>query len=452
MLKIVDRFFRQGHERTIKAKKNILAMIVIKGISVIVGLLLISVTISYVDATRYGIWLTLSSIIAWISFFDIGFGNGLKNKFAEALANGNIAIARVYVSTTYVALSLIAAAILIIFLLVNRFLDWSSILNAPENMSGELSILAIIVVITFLTQFVLKLITSLLYAIQKPALASLMDMLIQLFLLLSIVCLMKVSSQGSLLSLGLVTCIATITVLLLTSVYFFTGSLKKFAPSIKLVHYKYAKDLLNLGGKFFIVQIAVVVCYQSNNIIITQILGPQSVTVYNVAFKYLSIASMMFNILILPFWSAFTEAYVKKDSTWMLTMLRRLRMVWGGIVGCVGILLLISSYVYDIWIKDDGIIIPFAVTFGLSFYQIVNTWGMLYSTILNGLGKVKIQLISAIAVSIVNIPISILACRVWGLSGLIWIQVILMLISSAWWSPIQVNKVLKGRARGIWNE
>ena len=79
-------YINGGSERTVKAKKNVLYMVVYKGVSILAGLLLVPMTINYVDSENYGIWLTLSSMIAWMSFFDIGINNGLKNKLAEALA------------------------------------------------------------------------------------------------------------------------------------------------------------------------------------------------------------------------------------------------------------------------------------------------------------------------------------------------------------------------------
>jgi len=72
----VKNFFSKGHERTVLAKKNIIASLLVKGGSILVGLALVPLTIHYVNATQYGIWLTLSSLIGWFSFFDVGLGNG----------------------------------------------------------------------------------------------------------------------------------------------------------------------------------------------------------------------------------------------------------------------------------------------------------------------------------------------------------------------------------------
>ena len=46
-------------------------------------------TMDYLSPEIYGIWLTVSSVIVWLNFFDVGFTLGLKNKLAEALADGD---------------------------------------------------------------------------------------------------------------------------------------------------------------------------------------------------------------------------------------------------------------------------------------------------------------------------------------------------------------------------
>src|SRR5512133_1004899 len=108
---VVNDFFNQGDQRSINAKKNILVLSIVKGLSIAISLFIVPITIHYVNPTRYGIWLTLSSMVGWFSFFDVGLGHGLRNKFAEAVTNGKDELARIYVSTTYAILSLIIVGV-----------------------------------------------------------------------------------------------------------------------------------------------------------------------------------------------------------------------------------------------------------------------------------------------------------------------------------------------------
>ncbi len=285
----------KGHDRSVKAKKNIFASFIIKGCNIAISLVLVPLTIHYVNPTQYGIWLTLSSIIGWFAFFDIGFGNGLRNKFAEAIAKDDHQLARIYLSTTYAILSIIIICLLVIFLCLNPFLNWTSILNTPASMAAELSTLALLVFVFFCLQFILQLVTTIITANQQPAKASFFNFLGSLFSLTVIFILTKTTS-GSLIYLALSLGFTPVLVLTASSIWFYSHEYKKYAPSLKYVKFSYARELMSLGLKFFIIQIATVVLYETSNLIIAQLFGPAQVTPYNVAYKYFGIIPMVMGI------------------------------------------------------------------------------------------------------------------------------------------------------------
>ena len=320
----------KGHERSVKAKKNIIASFIIKGLGIAISLVLVPLIINYINPTRYGIWLTLSAVIAWFSFFDIGFGNGLRNKFAEALAIGEVELARIYVSTTYAILAIIISIVLVLFLCVNPFLNWATILNTEPEMAGELSTLAIIVFVFFCLRFVFQLINTVLSANQEPAKASFFDLLGNL-LSLSIIFILTKTVEGSLLVLGTVFSLTPVLVLVFSSLWFYRNTYSRFAPSIKYVRFSYARNLMSLGIKFFIIQIAALILFNTNNIIVTQLFGPGEVTTFNVSFKLFSIITMIFSTIAIPLWSAFTEAYTKEEYGWIKNTLSKVRKVWAQI-------------------------------------------------------------------------------------------------------------------------
>jgi len=179
-LGVVNKYFSVGHERSINAKKNIFALFLIKGVSIAISLIIVPLTINYINPSRYGIWLTISSIVGWFSFFDIGLTQGLRNKFAIAKANNDDSLIQTYVSTTYALLALIFSGVWIIFIIANQFLNWASILNVPDAMRNEVTQLAIIVFTYFCIDFILRIITTLLTANQQPAKSSLVDLLGQI--------------------------------------------------------------------------------------------------------------------------------------------------------------------------------------------------------------------------------------------------------------------------------
>ncbi len=406
-------------------------------------------TIHYINPGQYGIWITLSSIIGWFSFFDIGFGHGLRNKFAESVAKGDHEKARIYVSTTYAILCIIVTVVLILFFLINPFLNWSNILNAPLDMKGELSLLALIVFGFFCLQFVLQLITTILIANQQPAKASLFPFLGNLFSAIIIFILTKIAS-GNLVYLGIVYSSAPVVVLVFSSLWLYSNKYKMYAPSIKLVKFNYTKDLMSLGIKFFLLQIAGIVLYQTSNIIIAQLFGPDQVTPYNIAYKYLSIITMVMAILMTPFWSAYTEAWVKQDIGWIKNTLKKMQYLWIGVAILTTIMVALSNQVYRIWVGKE-IVVPFGVSITLGAYVLVNAWNVIYCLFFNGVGKIKLQLYTSILDMIIHVPLAIYLGKKLGPAGVV-LSVVILCSFNMIWTVIQYKKIINNKATGIWNQ
>jgi len=445
----ITNFFTKGHKRSLEAKKNIAASFIIKGFSIIISLILVPLTIDYVNPTRYGIWLTLSSLIVWFNFFDIGFGNGLRNKLAEAKAKGDFSKAQTYVSTTYAFFLLIFATVWVAFFVANYFINWAIVLNAPKEMANELSVLALIVFSYFCLQFVFKTINIVMIADQKPAKSAFFDMLGQAIALAVIFILTK-STQGSLIKLGLALGGIPVLVLILSSIWFYNHEYKLFRPKLSGVKFSEGKSIMGIGIQFFIIQVAALVIFETNNIVIAQICGPRSVTIYNIAFKYFGIISMVFMIIMTPFWSAYTEAYVRGDKLWMIKTLKKLEKILllfllGGVL-----LLAVSKYMFWLWIGDK-VQIPMSVSITMLLYFSIFIVLNLYIYIINGIGKIRLQLIFNVTLAIINLPLIIVLGHWFGLTGVI-IGNVLTLLPHAIYCPIQLRRLIHGTAKGIWNE
>lgn len=452
---ILTRLINSGHKRSVKARKNILASIIIKGLSILIGFVLVPITLNYLDQTRYGIWITISSFLTWFTFFEIGLGNGLRNKLAEALAKNDYVAGRIYVSTTYAILSIVIGSVAVVFFLVNRFINWTLILNTDIELSKDLTALSYIVFGFFFLRFVIKLIGVVLIADQRPAINNVLGPLGNLLSLVIIYILTK-TTAGSLIYLGLTLSLSPVLVLFIASIYFYSTDYKKIAPSINFVQFKYARSLLSLGVKFFIIQISALVLFQSSNIIIAQFFGPMEVTPYNIAYKYFAIINMAFTIIIMPYWSAFTEAWVKQDKKWVTSTIKNLVKIWV-LFFLLGIVLFLgSSFFFNFWIGKERMsemVIPSILRISLLTYFLLFTFGGIFNMFINGVGKLRIQMWSLLIGAILFIPLSILFIKVfnWGIESVVIASIISNFYSPII-APIQYFKIIKGKAYGIWNK
>jgi O-antigen/teichoic acid export membrane protein len=447
----ISKLISRGHERSVKAKKNILASLLIKGISIVVGFLLVPIALDYVDQTRYGIWLTISAFLGWFAFFEIGLGSGLRNKLAEALAVNDIHAGKIYVSTTYAILTIIIGLVAAIFFMINGFLNWSKILNAPNEMAKELSILALIVFGFFFLRFVLSIITTVLYADQKPALANSFGPIGNVVTLLAI-WLLKRYTDGSLLYLGIAMSVSPVFIFIIASLVLFYGKYKNIAPSFSYIKMSHAKSLLGLGIKFFIIQISALVLFETSNIIIAQYFGPQEVTSYNIAYKYFSLISMAITIIITPFWSAYTEAWTNGEINWIKKSVKNLLKFWYILFFFGMVMLIFSKAFYKLWVGPD-IVIPFNLSLYIFIYFVSFAFGGIFNMFINGVGKIYLQLVCLLTSSILFFPLNYLFIKVFHMGVE---SVVLATIISNFYSPIiapiQYYKLINIKAHGIWNK
>ena len=437
--------------RSKKMYKNTVAMIGIRGVSMILTLISAPIMLHHVDRADYGVLLTLTSIVGWVGYMDVGLGNGLRNKLPEFLAKGDFHSAKKIVSSCYVTLAIYVALIIVIFLMVSPFVDWLGVLNSPTSDAGEIRGLTNVVFIAFCIQFLFGLINSILFAYQMPAFQSLFTFVGQFVALIALVIQVYVFDVTSVLQIGAVNSIIPPLVLFWGSIGLFRTKLKEIAPSFKLFEFKSVGSILSLGLKFFVLQMITIVLFQANSIIIARVVSPEAVVEYNLAFKYVSLLTMIFTIVITPVWSATTDAYVRKDFEWINKTLSFSRKVCIASIFIGVLMVLASKFVYGMWLGRGSIDINYSTTGLILLYISFEMLYKVYGTIINGTGKVFAQIILTGIIAIIYIPLAIFLGNLCGLSGVLIANTIVFALNYVW-SKLQCNKLITQTATGIWNQ
>jgi O-antigen/teichoic acid export membrane protein len=117
---------------------NIAYSLVLKGVSVFISFFSVRISLDFLSQSEYGVWLTIMSVLNWITLLDLGFGSGLRNNLSEALAENNMERARKLVSTAYISLSGIFLAAMIIILPLIGLLNWASLLHVAPTYASEI--------------------------------------------------------------------------------------------------------------------------------------------------------------------------------------------------------------------------------------------------------------------------------------------------------------------------
>lgn len=438
-----------GSSRSAKVKKNILGSFGVKGISIIISLILVPLTIGYISSELYGIWLTLVTVISWAHLFDFGFGNGVRNKLAESIAHNDWQKARKYVSTAYFYFILVFIPICIIVFFICPYISWTQLLNVDTTYQELIVQVMRIVIISFSISMIVNIQNTVLRALQLNALASFFGTLGQILVLL-VTFILTLTTEPSLIYLALVVSGCPIIINLICSFWLYGHKYKQLAPSYHSIDTKLVHDVLNLGLKFFVIQIAFLILYQTMNVIISHVSGPESVTEYNVVYQYISFPMLATSMVVEPFWSAFTDAYTVKDFGWMQRAYKKLLKMY--LYAVLAVLLLAALYpiAFRLWLGDK-VSVHFNMVAVVACYVLVMIWNSIHSPLKNGTGCIKISLYCSIVMSVINIPLALFLGNIFGAQGVVMSVGFLNLLTAGI-SYIQVNKLVTNTAKGIWSK
>lgn len=442
-------FLKSNDLRTKIAQKNIILLFANKLLAVLISFQLIPATIGYVDSSQYGIWIAISSIVSWMVYFDFGLTHGFRNSFTKAKGEGNIQLARSYVSTSYIILLIIFLTLMVIGLIANYWLNWSSLLSVDSSLNPILRKVFNLLIVFFSLQMILNLFTTMLLADQKPAFSASVVTAGQ-FLALIAIYFLNYFTTGSLVNLAVALVGIPAISLLIISFILFKSKFKEYSPSIRTIDLSLTRNIIGLGSKFFIIQLSMLFVFQFANFILIRVMGPESVTTYNIVYRYFSMIYVVMGIVFLPFWSAFTDAYAKGEIEWMKRTYHKLSKIWMLVVPIFIVLFFIAPLVYKYWLAKN-IQIDYWLSFAMGLHMILLSRANLYMFCLNGIGKVTMQMLVYLVFAIISIPLMVYFTNLYGYYGVILVSSLVFLCQSIT-GHIQLRMILNNSAYGIWDK
>lgn len=388
--------------------KNIVGSFVVKGFAIVVGLFTMPVYLSYFSDTQVlGIWFTLVSMLNWILNFDLGIGNGLRNKLIIPIIQKDNNEIRKYISSAYFMIGIISIIVILIGNYVIGLSDWNNILKIKNTTISNIILIKSIRIlyVGVILQFFLKIITSILFALQKNILPSFLSLFSTITLLIYMILYKSSDMQSNLINLCFVNILAVNLPLFLATLYVFTSIMKDSVPKVKYYVKEYAFSIMKLGGLFFWIQISLMILNSTNQFLITRLYGPEYVVEYQIYFKLFYLFVTLFSLITNPVWSAVAKAWAENQVTWITNVFKKLIVFSiGGGVGCICLIFLLQPII-DIWLGANAIKVNYfyALVFMIEVFIMMFTNSI--TCIANGINKLKTQLICNTVAAIIKIPL-----------------------------------------------
>jgi len=422
--------------------KNVSLGIVYKILNMAIVFITIPILLNYLDKEFYGIWVTIFSIINIVFFVDIGIANGLKTKLTEAISRNNFTMAKTNISNAYLIISLLAVLLLLIGSTLIYFLDLQRVLNV-DIQEYELKKIFFATLILIMIGFILNLYKSFYYAIQKSFNVELSLFLYQFIILILVIIFSEYTSK-SLFSVAIIYGASNILVGIIFTLIFFSKH-KNLRPSFKSIEISKMKTLIDLSAGFFIIQLCMIIIFASDNVLISNLLSPKEVAHYDVVLKLFRVTVIIAVIAQDPLWPLYTEAYHKKDFSWIKQTIIRLNKLFIPFLVLIVVLVLIAKPLIRIWIPQELQISNTLIVF-MGMFVLFRVYGIIYMYFLNAIGNIRLQVMLFVLGAILNIPLSIYFVKTWhlGTSGII-LGTIISISALSIVLPIQTFKLLKGK-------
>lgn len=436
-------------ENDVNVLKNIIGAFVVKGGALIVSVLLLPAYMRFFkDQTVLGIWYTLLSVLNWITLFDLGLGNGLRNKLPGLIENKKRKEMKEYISTTYIIMTAIALVVEVLGLIAIPQMNWNTIFNIDKTIiSSDVLVFCVKIVFSgIMMQIVLKIITSILYATQKSAVVNFLSLSSNLLILIFVLLVPSTSLENNLIIMSWINVLAINVPYAICTIIVFCREFKDAVPSISNWQNKFIKDILNVGISLFWLQLVFMVISSANEILITNLTNPGYVVQYQAYNKIFHTGSMIMTLALTPIWSAVTRAQAQKNYEWIEKIYKLFLLAT---LLCLVIeigLVPISQWIMDIWIGRNVIQVEWinAMTFAISSSMMilhnVNT------SIGNGLSYFKVQIVLMTFAAIIFVPLAILLVHItnsW--IAVVWSSII-ALIPYEFIAPVYTMRLLKKKS------
>lgn len=393
-----------------------------KIVSVSTALISVPLTLRYLGAERYGLWMTMSSLVAMLGFADLGVGNGLLTSVASANGRNDRIAIKAYVSSAYCVLSLIAVVAIATFSVGYPFVDWRRIFNLQTEIARREAAPALAALICcFALAIPIGIAQKVQMGLQRGFLASLWQCAASLLALAGVLVVIHWRAPLPLLVLALVG--APLLIGVMNGLTFFVFLAPDIAPSLRSVSIPAIRSIAGIGTLFLILQIVGALAYASDNIVIARILGAAAVAGYAVPVQMFNLIGTVIVMALAPLWPAYGEAIARGDTRWVKSTLKRSLFLSVGVASTgAAILVVAGPWLIDRWV-NHAVAPSIQLLVGLGVWKVVEAAGNSLAVFLNGARVVRLQIVMASLTAVSAIVLKIVLVRDMGPAGAVWASI-----------------------------
>lgn len=444
--KLTRKSSDQGAERNRRAVLTAIMNVLSQIVQLMTGIISVPLALDYVGPERFGIWMTLSTALTFITFSDLGIGIGVQDQLSKYIARGDYISARrsFFSSLVFVVFVFFCVMAVSVFVITSFDLAGFFSLKSVEAID-EIVPTTLTVVFCVAIGLPSGIIQRTYNALQDGFVVAVIQA-ISRFLSLFLLYLVVKLEMG------------------LPALVFVVGGVPNlvllgFGALILLKRNKWIRPVFALKDEFFNIELlshiirvgtlglgAAIAIYFVNNsppVVMANKYGAEGVADFAVLLKLISIPGLLLTYVLLPLWPAIAEAKAKMDSKWIKnTYLKCVRMTIIISLLSFGAIILFGREIIEHWTNDNRVVPSFELVLASSIFMLIGYWNTLVSVVLNGLSRFKGQATYGMAIAIAFAVISVCVPQSWPKESIVWVIGLGFFIRCIF-MQIEVNRCLR---------
>ena len=392
--------------------------IVAKCIALLTTLVSVPLTVKYLGTERFGMWMTISSLVSLIGFADFGLGSGLVSSIAHRQGKGDDGGIAQLISSAFFMLLMIGACILAAFCAIYHLVPWARIYSVSSELAiREARPATLVFVACFCANLPLAVSQRVQMALQEFWLANIWIALGNVLGLLGVIVVIR--AQGGLPLLTLAMYGAPVAATLLGGFVEFGIRRPALRPRWSRVSLEMVPRIFRTGITFFLLQVMTMLGLGTDNLIIATISNASTVAPYAVMARYAQ-SMLVVNVFLQPLWPAYGEALGRGDYVWAKRVLGQASK-WTLLIGAAIALVtaLFGKEIVYLWIGHP-FALPSGLVYGIACMILVICYGGVVAAFMNNEGLVHTQVRVYFITVVVSIGLKIWFMYRWGISGVPW--------------------------------
>jgi O-antigen/teichoic acid export membrane protein len=415
-----------------------------KATAVLVNVVSLPITIRYLGPEQYGFWVTISTTIMMLAVLDLGIANTLTNCISRAYAERSEEMAKRYYATAFWATSTIALLLALLSATIWPHINWGNVFGLSNPaVAREAGKCAAIALGYALLTLPLGLANKVMGGYQRVPVANMFAMLNSVFGLVAII--LVVRMHGTVVDLMAAFCAAMVTGTILLNLWMGLRHEPRIRPTPRRVHLGTAREIMSHGILFFILQIAGLAIFNTDNLIIAHFLGAEQVTPYAVTLRLVGYSSMLQSLLVPSLWPAFSEAYVSHDLAWIRKAYHRILLAT--VVTVIPTTLFFGfagRWIIGLWAGKAAV--PGSVLlWGMCFWTVLLSITLNQGALLAATQHLRLQTIYSSLAAALNLILSIVLVQHLGTTGVLLATIISYLVFIVLPATWQIRQILQGR-------